>query len=156
MTPRGSPMSSDFDALVLEHVDTIRMIGRSRLRRRDEVDDFTQDVITRLYANQERLRDRDRFPQWADATARNTSAKWNGRRSPALLADPPDCPAIEPDSQERLENDELARRVVDALRGLDDRDRDILVAHYMDDATYAELEREPCGCNGRASGCGPG
>ncbi|MBT5712466.1 sigma-70 family RNA polymerase sigma factor [Candidatus Poribacteria bacterium] len=135
-------MNPDFGALVLAHVDTIRRIGWSRLRRRDELDDFTQDVIPRLYANRERLRDRERFPQWAAAIARNTSSKWNHKGVPLPVGDPPDRPVGDPDSYERLEGAERARAVLAALGSLEERDRAILVAHYMDDTTYAELERE--------------
>ncbi|MAF10422.1 hypothetical protein CMK11_08220 [Candidatus Poribacteria bacterium] len=135
-------MHPDFDALVLAHVDTIRRIGRSRLRRRDELDDFTQDVIARVYANRERLRDLGRFPQWVAAIARNTSSKWNGKGIPLPVGDLPDRPVGEPDSHARLEGAERSLRVAQALGDLEESDRDMLVAHYMDDATYAELERE--------------
>ncbi|MEO2006572.1 MAG: sigma factor, partial [Candidatus Poribacteria bacterium] len=71
-----------FDAGVLAQIDTIRRIGRGRLRQAADLDDFTQEVVIRLYAGRDQLRDSGRLAQWTSVTARNLAVQWNRRRAP--------------------------------------------------------------------------
>ncbi|MBT5534935.1 hypothetical protein HOK31_17845, partial [Candidatus Poribacteria bacterium] len=54
---RGTP----FDRVVLESVGLIRRIGAARLRDRGDLDDFTQAVVLRVYANRDSVRDEERL-----------------------------------------------------------------------------------------------
>ncbi|MBT7101884.1 hypothetical protein HN937_31200, partial [Candidatus Poribacteria bacterium] len=84
--------AQQFDAGVLSQLETIRRIGRGRLRRLSDLDDFTQEVLIRLYAGREQLRDAERLPQWAAVIARNLAVQWNRKRAPIPMSALPAVP----------------------------------------------------------------
>ncbi len=130
-----------FDAGVLAQIDTIRRIGRGRLRQAADLDDFTQEVVIRLYAGRDQLRDSGRLAQWTSVTARNLAVQWNRRRAPIPMSSLPDLPP------EALSDDDptlLAERwqaLVSALETLDPVERDLLVSYYVDEVGYTVLQQ---------------
>ncbi|MAF09148.1 hypothetical protein CMK11_01755 [Candidatus Poribacteria bacterium] len=131
--------SSAFDRAVLREIDTIRAIGRERLRSRDEVDDFAQEVVLRAYAYRNQARDIDRLGAWVRAIARNTSRNWNARRRPTLCAALPDVSDPGASPSHLVEDEEHWARLLDALNALDETDRAMLIAHVVEEAPYATL-----------------
>ncbi|MBT3270530.1 sigma-70 family RNA polymerase sigma factor [Candidatus Poribacteria bacterium] len=127
--------AQQFDTSVLGQIEAIRRVGRKRLRRPTDLDDFTHEVIARLYASQDQLRDDERFPHWAAVTAKNLAAEWNRKRGPALRDVPPERSPADPAL--------LAERrsaLHGALGSLGAVERDLLVARYVDEASYSELQ----------------
>jgi len=57
-----------------------------------ELDDFVQEVVTRVYRNRGRWTEVRLFPQWMAGIARNTAREWRGERLPQLMEDVPDIP----------------------------------------------------------------
>jgi RNA polymerase sigma-70 factor (ECF subfamily) len=131
--------SSAFERAVLREIDTIRAIGRERLRGRDEVDDFAQEVVMRAYAYRDQARDIDRLGAWVRAIARNTSRNWNARRRPSLCAALPDLSDPGASPSHLVEDEERWARLLDALNALDETDRAMLIAHVVEEAPYATL-----------------
>ncbi|MBT3271189.1 sigma-70 family RNA polymerase sigma factor [Candidatus Poribacteria bacterium] len=128
-----------FDRAVLREIDTIRAIGRERLRSRDEVDDFAQEVVMRAYAYRDQARDADRLGAWVRAIARNTSRNWNARRRPTPYAVLPEVSDPDASSSRPVEDEERWARLLDALHALDETDRALLIAHVVEEAPYATL-----------------
>lgn len=129
-----------FDAKVIEQIDAIRRIGRKRLRRSSDLDDFTQEVVIRLYASRGQLRDGDRLGHWAAASARNLAIEWNRKRAPILMSTAPEVPVVEGVDDPTL-REERWQALVNALSGLDPVERDLLVSYYVDGIGYDELQR---------------
>lgn len=130
----------DFGSRLLAEASTVRSIGARRLRDLADLDDFTQDVLLRAFANREQLRDADLLPQWVAAIARNAATASNAQARGVpdavleLLAD--DRPT--PDA--RAEGSDRWRRLIEALESLDDDDREILRSRYLDELDYHALQ----------------
>jgi RNA polymerase sigma factor (sigma-70 family) len=129
----------EFEAKVLGQIDAIRRIGRKRLGRLSDLDDFTHEVVVRLYAARDQRRNEELFPRWASVTARNLAAQWNTKRinpaDSALVAVP--GPPLPDDSTLQAER---WRALVVALTSLEPLDRELLVSYYVDDLGYSELQ----------------
>lgn len=136
-TPDQEPNA--FDRAVLREIDTIRAIGRERLRRGDEVDDFTQETLTRAYAYRDQARDDDRVGAWVRAIARNTARNWNSRRRPTPSASLPDVGDPNASPARHVEEEERWTLLLAALNALSETDRALLVAHVVEEAPYATL-----------------
>ncbi|MBT3271032.1 sigma-70 family RNA polymerase sigma factor [Candidatus Poribacteria bacterium] len=133
--------AQQFDAGVLSQLETIRRIGRGRLRRLSDLDDFTQEVLIRLYAGREQLRDAERLPQWAAVIARNLAVQWNRKRAPIPMSA---LPAVPHGSHVDDDPALLAERwqaLVAALDALDPVERDLLVSYYVNEVGYPDLQR---------------
>ena len=128
-----------FDQAVLREAGTIRAIGRERLHRRDELDDFAQEVVLRAYAYRDQARRQDTVGAWVRAIARNTALNWNARKRPTTCADLPDLPDAVLSAGHQLEREERYARLVEALSRLGETDRARLVAHVVDGVPYTEL-----------------
>lgn len=130
----------EFEAKVLEQIDTIRRIGRRRLSRALGLDDFTHEVVVRLYAAREQLRDEKLLPGWAAAVARNLAIEWNNKRVIAPESVHTDLPGPPRPDYDALQA-ERWQALVSALSSLEPVDRDLLVSYYVDELGYSELQR---------------
>ena len=110
--------------------------------RRDALDDFTQDVLLRVYANRDRLRDEDRLPQWIAAIARNTARSWNRQRLSIPVEMIPERADERPTPLNQATDAERWAQVSDALDTLDPFDRDLIVTYHLNDRDYDALRRE--------------
>ena len=128
-----------FDRAVLEEISTIRAIGKERLYRRDDVDDFAQEVVLRAYAYRDQARHQDTVGAWVRAIARNTAMNWNARRRPTACAEFPDLPDTVLSAARQLASAEERGQLTDALSLLNETDRALLVAHVVDGEPYAAL-----------------
>ena len=70
---------TSFDRAVLENVRLIRRIGVARLHDRGDLDDFTQAVVLRVYANRDTVRDEQRMENWIAVVAKNAVHDWNAK-----------------------------------------------------------------------------
>ena len=137
---RRMSASSAFDRAVLSHVPHVRRIGWRTLRKSEDVEDFTQEVLLRVYASRDGLRDTARLPQWIRAIARNTAISWARKRRPELMEAPPDVPTAEPSPLQALVDTERSDAVASGLSGLEATDRSLLRALYYEDASYEDLQ----------------
>ena len=132
-----------FDEAALGQIENIRRIGLRRLRNRNEIDDFVQETLLRAFSKRSQLRDEAKFEAWIAAIARNLAREWNRaycRRKRAEAADRT-TEAVDSrnplDALEKAEERELLKK---AVARLNESDREILRARYVDDASYAELQ----------------
>ena len=130
-----------FDAAVLRQIGHIRAIGRRLLRDRSELDDFVQETVLRVYSNRAQLRDPAKLKQWIAGVARNTALEWNRKKREIPIADVDAIPADEQSPHDDLERAERNERVRQALGMLKPVDRELLLARYMEEATYEELQK---------------
>ncbi|MAF13058.1 hypothetical protein CMK11_21615 [Candidatus Poribacteria bacterium] len=129
-----------FDTAALAQVGAIRGIGRRRLAAARDLDDFTQEVLLRAYANCGQLREIERLPQWIQTIARHTAQDWNRKRKPELSEFLAELPSRAPSPHEHAENGERWRAFLDALHALSPVDRDLLYSHLVEGSPYDELE----------------
>ena len=128
-----------FDAAVLRQIGHIRAIGRRMLRDRSLLDDFVQETILRVYANRAKLRDPAKLKQWIAGVARNTAHEWNRKKRELRIADVDAIPDERNlhDDLERKERNERVRQALDMLKPVD---REMLLARYMEEATFEQLQ----------------
>ncbi len=131
----------DFDERVLAHVGLIRHIGAAELRRKRDIDDFTQSVLLTVYATRERLRV-DTLKGWIATVSRNRARTWNRNREVVLLDSLPDIPLPDAPADETLEDEERWSALIDALEQMPDQQAALLRAYYLDEQGYDELQRE--------------
>ncbi|MBT7098397.1 sigma-70 family RNA polymerase sigma factor, partial [Candidatus Poribacteria bacterium] len=131
----------DFDRRVLAHVGLIRHIGAAELRRKRDLDDFTQSVLLTVYATRERLRV-DTLKSWIATVSRNRARTWNRRREAVLLDSLPEVPLADAPADETLEDEERWSALIDALEDMPDRHAALLRAYYLDERGYDELQQE--------------
>ena len=135
---------TDFDRTVLGQMEQIRAIGRKRLHNQNELDDFVQETIARAYANRSRLRDPAKLKQWIAGVARNTANEWN-RAFDRMKREQPLQDEIgiqdEIDPLDALEQAERNEQIREAMGRLSPADRDLLRGRYLDEESYAELQK---------------
>ncbi len=134
---------TDFDKTVLEQMEHIRAVGRRKLRNQNELDDFVQETIARVYANRAQLRDPAKLKQWIAGIARNVADDWNRahyRRAEHPLTDEAEL-TDESDPLDALEQAERNELIRQAMNRLNPVDRDLLRGRYMDEESYADLQK---------------
>ncbi len=131
-----------FDEAALAQIENIRRIGLRRLRNKNEIDDFVQETLLRAFSKRSQLRDEAKFEAWIAAIARNLAREWNRAYYRRKRAEA-DSAAEAVDSrnpQDALEKAEERELLKQAVARLNESDREILRARYVDDASYAELQ----------------
>ncbi len=133
---------SDFDATVLGQMGHIRAVGRKQLRNQNELDDFVQETVARVYANRAQLRDPAKLKQWIAGIARNTANEINRagfRRREEPLPEEDDLPDMR-NPHDELERAERNDQIRQAMNRLNPIDRDLLQGRYMEEESYADLQ----------------
>lgn len=128
------------DALVVSELGAIRRTGRRYLHALDDLEDFVQEVIVRIYASRDTVRSPDAMASWMRGVARNTALQWNAKRR-AIPVGELECvlsPSTLPDAS--VETSERWQALIDALNALNPVDRDLLRSYYADDTPYPELQ----------------
>ncbi|MBM3216140.1 sigma-70 family RNA polymerase sigma factor [Candidatus Poribacteria bacterium] len=138
-----------FEDGVLSQIGAIRRIGVRLLRSRQDLDDFTQEVVLCVFAHRADLRDERCLPSYVWTVATNTARMWNRKQHPILMATLPDRPVDEPSAFERIASEESRQTLSTALRTLRPADELLLRSFYFAEDTYAELERR-CGLSQKA------
>ena len=128
-----------FDRRALSHVGLIRHIGAPALRDRQEVDDFVQEVLARLYASPRRDFTDDELRAWVGAIARNTARSWNRRQRPHLIDTLRDIPLDAPQIDHTLEDRERWAALTNALNRLSEKDRELIRAYYLEERPYRDV-----------------
>jgi RNA polymerase sigma factor (sigma-70 family) len=131
----------DFDRRVLAHVGLIRHIGAAELRRKRDIDDFTQSVLLTVYATRERLRV-DTLKGWIATVSRNRARTWNRSREGVLFDSLSDIPMPDAPADETLEDEERWSALIDALEKIPEKHAALLRAYYLDEQGYDDLQRE--------------
>jgi RNA polymerase sigma factor (sigma-70 family) len=134
-----------FAALVDRHSARARAIARSIVGDADEAEDRVQDAFVRASRNLDLLADPARFAAWLGRIVVGVSIDWlRARRmerrhvaaGDAAIVSVPDERA---DAQARLEHEELAGRVLDAVHALPERYRVPLSLYHLDGLSHARI-----------------
>jgi len=131
-----------FDERVLSHLRLIRHIGSSDLRDprdRQDVDDFVQEVLARVYASPRRDFTEGDLKAWVTTIARNAARSWNRKQRPHLVDVLEDAPLDAPSIDHTLEDRERWNALTDALSRLSERDRELIRAYYLDEKPYTDI-----------------
>lgn len=101
-------------------------------------EDLVQEAFARLHRSWASIRDLDAAPAWLRSTALNLARSGLRRRLVARRARPALLPdAASAESLALLDDDR--RAVIEALRTLSARQREVLVLRYWSDASEAEI-----------------
>lgn len=140
MTTREEPQAESFDRGVVAHIGLVRHIGAATLSGQVDLDDFTQDVLARVFAKRDQLRDLSRLRAWMASIARNTARNWN-RRQRVMFTELSDALSLPvPPSDELLSDQERWAALVEALSRLPESDQALIRAHYYDGLSAREIQ----------------
>lgn len=102
-------------------------------------EDLAQETLLEAWRHRDRLHEPSGTDRWLNAIARNVCHRWARRRGrDSVLLDDPDA-ELSHGSEDDLDGAELDGRLEAALAGLSDANRDMVVRHYVDGASHAEL-----------------
>jgi RNA polymerase sigma factor (sigma-70 family) len=107
-----------------------------------DADDVVQEALVKAYRQLSRYRGESGFRPWLLAIVANETRNLHrsrSRRDGVLLrAVRQEMPALAPDPADTAEANERRQRLVDQLKRLDQRDREVLVCRYLLDLSEAE------------------
>lgn len=142
MTRSGESQAESFDRGVASHIGLVRHIGAASLSGQYDLDDFTQDVLARVFAKRDQLRDLSRLRAWMATIARNTAQNWN-RKQQFMFAELSDALSLPPPpADEWLSQRERWAALVDALSRLPESDQALIRAYYYDELSARELQAQ--------------
>ncbi|HUU54230.1 MAG TPA: sigma-70 family RNA polymerase sigma factor, partial [Armatimonadota bacterium] len=134
-----------FDRLVMRHRSRLYGIARQITGESDAAQDVVQDAFVNAFRSLGALRDGERFGQWLNTIVRRESTRWlrNGMRE-ARWGDPGALQAVIGGAWMRPAEApaEVVSSVRDALAVLSDRDRRVMVLHYLEGYTCEEIARQ--------------
>ncbi len=110
----------------------------------DQVDDVLQDICVRVITKIDSLREPERFRPWLAVLARRMALRHRQRnaRRPGLLSE--EIAELQPDEKaqqffEKIEQKEQCRRILQAVRLLPEKYRQVFMLAYAGDLTYANI-----------------
>ncbi|MEN6425434.1 MAG: sigma-70 family RNA polymerase sigma factor [Phycisphaerales bacterium] len=107
------------------------------LAGKQDVDDVMQEVCVRVITNIHTVREPERFRAWLAILAKRAAIQhYRRNRSEAVASEEPgyaDDPAVD------LERRELCGRVLEAVRGLPPKYREVFVLAHSGELTYAQM-----------------
>lgn len=109
-----------------------------------DVDDILQDICVRVISKIEGLREPERFRPWLAVLARRQALRYRQQKnqSPTLLGEKiADQQPDESASQllEYIERKEQCQQILDALKSLPDKYREVFLLEYSNDLTYGQI-----------------
>ena len=129
------------EQLVRKHYGSIYAQIRLRTRHPEDAEDIAQDVFLKAYQNLTALRRPERFDVWLRQIARHECQNRLRRKRPDIRP----LTAAESDhdlsAEARLIQDETLERTMRAIDRLPALERDLLKSRYLDDITYADLQK---------------
>lgn len=139
-----------FGGLVERHFGLVYLIGYARLGHREAAEDLAQEVFLSAYLNLGRLDQPERFPAWLSQIARNRATDWlrrDQRASRVLQTLPLDDFGDDivdervKGAREIVEMNERQRAVQDAIGQLPPSKREMVLPHYVEGLSKAEIAR---------------
>jgi RNA polymerase sigma-70 factor (ECF subfamily) len=110
----------------------------------DEVDDVLQDICVRVISKIDTLREPERFRPWLAILARRQALRHRQRRSkkPSRLSKviaETQCDESSQGLLENMERQEKYRQILDAVRALPEKYREVFMLAYSSDSTYSQI-----------------
>ncbi|MFO0877751.1 MAG: sigma-70 family RNA polymerase sigma factor [Gemmataceae bacterium] len=142
-----------FEALVGRYQHRLVAVMTHLVSNAEEAEDLAQEVFLRVYRSRHKYRPRSKFSTWLFTIANNLalnhlrarqrrpiqtlavedSGPMGARPQEQLVPDPGTGP------MQRIQKDELAQRIRQALDGLNERQRMAVVLNKFEDMGYAEI-----------------
>ncbi|MFO0928899.1 MAG: sigma-70 family RNA polymerase sigma factor [Gemmataceae bacterium] len=142
-----------FEELVERYQHRLVAVMHHVVGNSEEAEDLAQEVFLRVYRARQRYHPRSKFSTWLFTIANNlalNSLRAKGRK-PAVPLSLRDSGPLGPRPQEqivedpgtgpmqRVQKDELAARIRQALDGLNERQRMAVILNKFEDMNYAEI-----------------
>lgn len=126
--------------LVQRHHERVWRLAYRCARQREEAEDIAQDAFVRLWRAAGRYQPTARFTTWLYRIVINLclDAKRRRGRQPLRLADAPEAQASE-QQRDAMVEDEMVRRVRQAIDQLPERQRTALVLHRYQDLSHQQI-----------------
>ncbi len=138
--------TSAFDRLVKIHRTTIYALVISYIKDPADAEDLTQQIFIRAYERLATLRELDRFRPWLQQIAHNTCKDWFRRRSDSTThfeaANDTDFAEAAPSPEDIVLKAEIETVVRQAISTLQETDRRLMEARYIEGVSYDQLRVE--------------
>ena len=138
--------TSAFDRLVKIHQTTIYALVLSYIKNPADTEDLTQRIFIRAYERLATLRELDRFRSWLLQIAHNTCKDWLRRRSGSTTrfeaTNDTDFAQAAPSPEDIALKAEIETVVRQAISALQETDRRLMEARYIEGADYDQLQVE--------------
>jgi RNA polymerase sigma-70 factor (ECF subfamily) len=131
-----------FERLVLRHRTRIFGIARQITHDTEAAQDIAQEALVNAFRALPSLRDTERFGQWLNTIVRRQGQRWlrDGRHRPELMGEavlfgaPSAIWTVTPDPP-----GQVVALVRDALAALTQRERQVVILHYLEGHTCEEI-----------------
>ena len=138
--------TSAFNLLVKMHRTTIYTLVLSYTKNPTEAEDLTQQIFIRAYERLATLRELDRFLPWLQRISHNTCKNWLRQRSGATTGieavNDADFAETAPSPEEIALKAEIETVVREAIGTLQETDRKLMEARYIEGLSYNDLQVE--------------
>lgn len=114
------------------------------VRDTDAVDDVLQEICVRVISNIDTLREPERFRPWLATLARRQALQYSRHQDQRPIPLNPDradeqCDEKAQTSFENMEKREQCRRILEAVKGLPEKYREVFLLQYSSDLTYDQV-----------------
>ncbi len=123
-----------FEQMVSEHQNMVYGVALATCRDRAAAEDVAQEAFLKAYRSADRLRKPARLKTWLYSVARFTAIDWVRKHRRERVSAVPEAAAPGP-------AEDRGARVMEAIRGLRDDYREVLILHYLEGLSYAEVAR---------------
>lgn len=138
--------TSAFNLLVKIHYAAVYRLVLSYTKNPADAEDLTQQIFIRAYERLATLRDLDRFLPWLQRISHNTCKNWLRQQSGGTIGfeavNDADFTNTAPSPEDIALKAEIKALVREAIGGLQETDRKLMEARYIDGASYSELQVE--------------
>ena len=138
--------TSAFNLLVKMHRTTIYTLVLSYTKNPTDAEDLTQQIFIRAYERLATLRELDRFLPWLQRISHNTCKNWLRQRSGATtgieVVNDADFAETAPSPEEIALKAEIETVVREAIGTLQETDRKLMEARYIEGLSYNDLQVE--------------
>ncbi|MBN2181085.1 MAG: RNA polymerase sigma factor [Sedimentisphaerales bacterium] len=110
----------------------------------DQVDDVLQDICVRVIRKIDTLREPERFRPWLAVLARREALKFRQRRAQRPMQLQEEFAELTDDDKarhlhENMEQKELFRQIIEAIRSLPEKYRQVFMLQHSGDLTYGQI-----------------
>jgi len=108
----------------------------------DQIDDCLQDICVRVIRKIDTLREPERFRPWLATLARREALKYRQHRARQPMQLDEDIAELSSGSRqqsENLEQQELCRQILKAIRSLPEKYRRVFMMQHAGDLTYGQI-----------------
>ncbi len=138
--------TSAFDQLVKIHRTTIYALVLSYIKNPADAEDLTQRIFIRAYERLLTLRELNRFLPWLQQIAHNTCKDWLRRRNDSTTCfeatNDTDFAEAVPSPEDIVLKTEIETVVRQAISTLQETDRRLMEARYIEGVSYDQLQVE--------------